>query len=125
MQIPIILYHLCAEILVHLCIIPVEWEGKFCDAPWWLGLLITQLLALPATLVSSFVLPPPPHHLPCLFVIPSRYKPGVVLQAVPLLGLLEVCYGSSPIRLPHTHARNLGYEPESVVRVTATVLGGS
>jgi hypothetical protein len=48
-----------------------------------------------------------PHLPPCLFVIPSRYKPGVVLQAVPSLGLLEVCYGSIPIRLPHTrtHAR--------------------
>jgi hypothetical protein len=45
------------------------------------------------------------HRLPCLFVIPSRYKPGVVLQAVPLLGLLEVCYGSIPVRLPHTRTQ--------------------
>jgi len=50
---------LCAEILVRVCIIPVEWEGKFCVSPWWLGLLITQLLVLPATLASSFVLLPP------------------------------------------------------------------
>jgi len=43
-----------------------------------------------------------PHHPPSLLVIPSRYKPGVVLPAVPLLGLLEVCYGSIPVELPHT-----------------------
>jgi hypothetical protein len=62
---------------------------------------------------------PPPGPTLCL-------RHSVTLQ--PWQSHCSVCWKSVTVAFPsdyRTHARNLGYGPESVVRLTATVLGGS
>ena len=86
-------------------------------------LLITQLLALPATLVSSFVLLPPTAH-----PVYSSFRHATNLTQSCRQSHCWVCWKSVTVAFPsdyRTHARSLGYEPKSVVRVTATVLGES
>jgi len=66
--------------------------------------------------------PPPPTLSLRHSVTLQTWRSPACSPTVRLVGILLTAAFASDYG---THARNLGYEPESVVRVTATVLGGS